>query len=146
MNSFLKPINTDNLFLNFEKEFFEPTIPSFSSFFAPLKNNTKPQNLTIDILNNEKDYEVNINVAGLSKENIKLHLDNRRLTVTYQDVKKNESYYLKESVAESITRTVILPQDIDETNVSKATLKDGILNFRIPKNLNIKTTKMIEIE
>jgi HSP20 family molecular chaperone IbpA len=80
----------------------------------------------------------------LKKENTSIHLDGRRFTVSYESSEDNSKYYLKESVQQNITRSILLPNDIDETAVSKASYEDGVLKVTIGKLKN--KPKTIEIE
>jgi HSP20 family protein len=100
--------------------------------------------LPIDVVTGEDSYEIKIHMAGLKKENTSIHLDGRRFTVSYESSEDNSKYYLKESVQQNITRSILLPNDIDETAVSKASYEDGVLKVTIGKLKN--KPKTIEIE
>jgi HSP20 family molecular chaperone IbpA len=122
--------------------FRTPSLMSPRNWFA---NSEIRTSLPIDIVDKGENYEVRVNVAGLSKSNINIHVDGRRLSVTYNNSEQKESYYLRESVKESISRSIILPVDMDEQNISDATWTDGLVKFTIGKAKPVNKTKTIAI-
>ena len=151
MSNFLTPfvfslgqINDLKPFEEFDSIFRSPFQMLSSKTLSPLVDNKN--SLPVDIIDNGETYEVRVPVAGLNKDNIKINLDGRRLTINYTNSDEKTNYYLKESIHESISRSVILPVDMDEQNVSKATITDGILKFTMGKTKSVKTNKTIAIE
>jgi HSP20 family molecular chaperone IbpA len=124
----------------FSSSFFDRSY--WDTFFGdvPVKTCTLP----IDVVNNETNYEVKIHMTGLKKENTTINLDGRRLAVSYVEQEDNNTYYLKETTSRSVNRSILLPSDIDENQVSKATYEDGILKMTIGKVKN--QPRLIEIE
>ena len=99
-----------------------------------------------DILENEKEFILNMEVPGFNKENIKISLEQKYLTVEIDKEKKKESkteYLLKERYEGKFSRTFYVG-NIDKTNI-KAKVEDGILSITLPKQ-ELKQEKMqIEI-
>ena len=105
----------------------------------------------VDLIDNEKEIEARFEVPGLTKEDISISLENGILTVSGEkknEVKENkDDYYYAEISYGSFARTVKLPNNVDESNIS-ALYKDGILTVTIPK-LQIEEkekTRKIEIK
>ena len=124
----------------------DPFEEMVSIFRNPSSLLSDKNNLPIDIVDITDGYEVRVAVAGLDKDNINLSLDGRRLTVTYTKTETKETFYLKECANQSMSRTVVLPVDINEQDVSNATYVNGILKLRIGRNKSPTNIKKILIE
>ena len=115
-----------------------------STFFNAVNKETKV--MRTDILENEKEFILNMEVPGFNKENIKISLEQKYLTVEIDKEKKNESkteYLLKERYEGKFSRTFYVG-NVDKTNI-KAKVEDGILSITLPKQ-ELKQEKMqIEI-
>ena len=137
MNYYLNKINND---LSLHDE--ESSI--LSTFFNTVNKETKV--MRTDILENEKEFILNMEVPGFNKENIKISLEQKYLTVEIDKEKKNESkteYLLKERYEGKFSRTFYVG-NVDKTNI-KAKVEDGILSITLPKQ-ELKQEKMqIEI-
>ena len=137
MNYYLNKINND---LSLHDE--ESSI--LSTFFNAVNKETKV--MRTDILENEKEFILNMEVPGFNKENIKISLEQKYLTVEIDKEKKNESkteYLLKERYEGKFSRTFYVG-NVDKTNI-KAKVEDGILSITLPKQ-ELKQEKMqIEI-
>ncbi len=90
----------------------------------------------LDVSGSEKEYEVSIDLPGLSEENIQIELNGNTLTIKGQMEEKNESkdkqYYRVERSVGSFQRTLSLPEDADRDEIS-ANMKNGLLNIKIPR-------------
>ena len=126
-----------NELLRFEDPFFGLTT---------IKNESKY--LLTDIKETEKDYIIEIEVSGIKKENIKLSLEDKNLTVSVEKkVNKDENvtYLHSERVNGTFTRSFYVGDETIED--IKANVEDGILSIVISKeNFNKKEqAKYIEI-
>jgi HSP20 family protein len=88
-----------------------------------------------DVEETNDAFVVEIELAGVKKEDVNIEVSGHRLTVT-GDRKERQ----REGTIRRRTRTVglfryemILPVDVDDKKV-EATLNDGVLTIRIPKN------------
>lgn len=104
--------------------------------------------LKIDVRDLEKEYIVDVDVPGLSKEDIEIHFENERLiiSVTKEEEKNDEAdnYVHKERYFVSSKRSVYL-KDVDPKQF-KATLTNGVLTIKASK-LEEKISKyLIDIE
>ena len=105
-------------------------------------------------------WRIDIFVPAVPKENIKISLDEAAvfrssthfatLTITISKVEDRQSeqgkYFLKESKFSSAFRTLTLPADADVTKVTKATLVDGVLSFKIAKTDNLPQPVVEQIQ
>lgn len=97
----------------------------------------------------EKFYHIEIELPGLSKENINIDLKDNKLIVYGQRNLKNEikeeDYYKVESIFGKFQRQFTLPEEIDKENIS-ASSENGILDIKIPKLEESIIKKKIEIK
>ncbi len=114
----------------------------FNDFF-----DAKPMHQpTYDIVENDKEYVVNLSLPGFKKENINIDVDNDILKITAErkedkDLKFNhkQTYYGNYYKQFKLTNEV----NVDAIDAS---FVDGILNINIPKSADAKTIKKIEIK
>jgi len=99
----------------------------------------------VDILENEKGYEVNLAVPGLSKEDFKIDLNDNFLTISgerkFTKEKKENSLHVVETQYGNFSRSFSLPENVDASNI-QASYNNGILEIFIPKDEKkaLKTT------
>ena len=99
----------------------------------------------VDILENEKGYEVNLAVPGLSKEDFKIDLNDNFLTISgerkFTKEKKENSLHVVETQYGNFSRSFSLPENVDASNI-QANYNNGILEIFIPKDekKTLKTT------
>jgi HSP20 family protein len=118
----------DRLNRFFEDEFFK-------DFYRPSEtmSNWYP---TTDIFETKDDFVFKLEVPGLSKDDIKIEFEKNTLSIkgerkTEKDV-KDENYHRIERFSGTFNRSFTLPGETDGSKIN-ASLKDGILELRIPK-------------
>ena len=128
----------------------------FNDFFAndwmTRTNATAP---AINVIEDEKDYKVEVAAPGMNKEDFKVNVtDDNYLVLTME--KKNESkdedkkrkYLRREFSYHKFEQSLALPEDVNKDEI-KASVNDGVLTIDIPK---VKVTekqpavKQIEIQ
>lgn len=124
--------------------------PGFSHFFENFEkthngncNGTKGNIPSVNIIENDKDFILEIAVPGFKKDEFNINLENQTLTVS-REVKeekkdppagqagKKENYTRREFVYGNFSRSFTLPKSIDVDNIS-ADYKVGILKLTLPK-------------
>ena len=119
----------------------------FNNFATGHKNFTAP---SVNILEENSEFQIEFAVPGLSKKEIKIELDNDLLTVSYENSenkKETKRNYLKrEFNYSSFKRSFQMPDNIDSENI-KAIHSEGILKISIPKKEETvsKAQRSIEI-
>ncbi len=139
MNSIIKRNND----LSFFDDFFD------GFFSKPLVSGTSPLMRT-DIKELENGYELELDVPGFGKDDIKISLEKGYLTVEVKkdesNEKKNVRYLRQERVYSSCARSFYVGEEIAENDI-KANYDKGILSLFIPKQgTNVKEKKYITIE
>ena len=101
----------------------------------------------VDIYETEDDYFLVAKMAGVSKDNIKIKLEDGNLVmmgrINYEDV-INRKYVLKETETGNYYRKFKLSNNINEENI-EANMENGLLSVRLPKHERVKP-KTIEIK
>jgi HSP20 family protein len=99
----------------------------------------------VDIVENEKAYELHVAVPGMNKEDFKLDLNDNFLTISGErkfTKEKNENNFRSiESQFGTFSRSFSLPENVDATKINAA-YNNGILEVVIPKDEKkiVKTT------
>ncbi len=95
-------------------------------------------------------YHVDIDLPGINKEDVDISVDKNVLTISgkreTRDEVKEEDYYRIESHYGSFSRSFTLPEKVDVENI-RAASDNGVLEIIIPKlQVEVDTTKKIEIQ
>jgi len=104
--------------------------------------------MALDLTETEKEYRVLANLPGMRKEDVKLSIDKKTLTieVTQQLEKEDDQtiFHHRERFNGKYFRVIHLPENID-TNAIKAKMENGVLELSIPKEEK-KPQVLINIE
>jgi len=92
--------------------------------------------LTVDIYDKGDSIFIQSTVAGVKPEDLDVSISSDAVTIRgkreQQDEVKEDNYYYKELFWGSFSRSVILPEEIDDDK-AEASLKHGLLTIRLPK-------------
>ncbi len=104
----------------------------------------------VNIAETENDFEVELAVPGLKKEDFKINLEKNVLTVSAEkeaeEVNENKKFSKREYSYSSFTRSFTLPQSADQNKI-EADYTDGILKLTIAKKEEAKVvTREITIK
>jgi len=118
--------------------------------FGPLAWRERRMRPWADVYETEEEVVVKVEVPGVAKENLEVTLSEREATVKGEARKDEESteegYYRRERRYGAFTRTVALPAAV-VAEQAKATFKDGVLELRVPKQVEEAAKKRkVEIE
>jgi HSP20 family protein len=103
-----------------------------------------------NVVENEKEFEIEIAAPGMEKEDIRINIENNVLTISSEkEVKKEEkekNYTRREFSYGSFCRSFTLPKTVDVDHIN-ASYEKGILKVALPKKEEEKTklTKEIRI-
>jgi HSP20 family protein len=120
-------------------------LPSiFNEFFdddlwrvTPAKQFASP---AVNIVENEKDYEVEIAAPGMTKEDFKVSIENdNELVISLEkkeehkeDKNKKKNYLRREFSYASYHQTFIIPEEVEVEHIAAA-MNDGVLTITLPK-------------
>ena len=93
----------------------------------------------INVIENEKEYELELAAPGLNKEDFKIQLDNEGNLVIHmekktetKDEKKKGRFLRREFSYEKFHQRLMLPDDVDIEKID-AKMENGVLNVHLPK-------------
>ena len=132
-------------------------LPSiFNDFFdndwMERANATAP---AINVIENDKEYKVELAAPGLTKEDFDVHIDeDNNLVISMEkknekkDENKNGRYLRREFSYTKFQQTLILPDDVDKEKIA-ASVNHGVLEIELPKLVvteQPRQTRNIEIK
>jgi HSP20 family protein len=100
----------------------------FSLLSPWLEPSTSSRHVATDVQEDEANYEVSLDLPGVKKEDIKLDLTDRTLSVSAERKVKSEG----QEQSYSLRRSFTLPRNVAGDSIT-AKLEDGVLTLRLPK-------------
>jgi HSP20 family protein len=98
-----------------------------------------------NILEKEKEYEIQLAFPGVEKKDIDISLENNVLKISYEAKESNDENYLRQEFdCESFTRSFIIPKETSIDNI-EAAYENGILKVKVPKAEKAKIQKSITV-
>lgn len=126
-------------------------VPSRFNFldYSLLEDYRKTSIMNTDIIEKENGYELQIDLPGVKKEDIKIEMNknliNISVSISKSSDEENKKYIRKERFTGEIKRSFNIGEDIDEDNIN-ASFENGILYLNLPKKEeNDSNKKFIEI-
>ena len=125
----------DSLFDDFMNDF---TLPSFSDVEKRLYGKHGQNLMKTDVKEKDGNYEIDIDLAGFRKDEIRMELENGYLTVSASkgvenDSKDDEGSYLRrERYAGSMSRRFYVGDHVTEEDIHPK-YENGVLSFSVPK-------------
>lgn len=123
----------------------DPFLPILGMFDEFVKNSTTEgvsavhesmSAMALDLTETEKEYRIIANLPGITKEDVKISLDNNQLTIeaSHQSDVPNEKEIVhhRERFFGKYHRLISLPANAD-VNQIKAKMENGLLDLTIPK-------------
>ncbi len=117
------------------------TLPFEDYFFGernPLYGNNSKNMMKTDIKENDSEYEVNVDLPGFKKDELKLELKNGYLVITAsKELDKDEEdkkgrYIRRERYVGSMSRSFYVGNAVTQEDI-RAKYENGILILSIPK-------------
>ena len=119
----------------------------FDDFFKdPFFESNESSVMKTDIKEKDNSYELEVDIPGYKKEDIKMHMEDGYLIINAKTNKetdekdKNGKYIRKERFFGECSRSFYLGNDIKEEDI-KANFHNGTLNIEVPKKTQIEKEK-----
>lgn len=122
-------------------------LPGFNDVFDSILNDSffndrlTTQVPAVNISESENNYHVEMAAPGLKKEDFKLNLEGKNLTVSVEQASKEQesrnNYSKREYNYSSFVRSFTLPESADDAKI-EASYIDGILRIEIAKREEAK--------
>ncbi|MGB5368956.1 MAG: Hsp20/alpha crystallin family protein [Flavobacteriaceae bacterium] len=125
-------------------EFFSP------DWFGGGMENLNKSLPAVNIMESEKDFNLELSVPGRKKEDFNIEVDHDLLTISYESKaeasKEEENYTRREFMHSAFKRSFTLPKTINADKIG-AKYQDGILRLTLPKKAEAlpKPKRMIEL-
>lgn len=127
---------------------FSHDIDEFFNRMWPARGAMVKPGFKLDVQEKDNEYLVDAELPGVKKEEIKIDLDEGRLTITVEREEKTEeekkNYIHKERRYSSMSRSIYLAGAKKEGVTAK--MENGVLNIIIPKEPKPATKVDIKIE
>ena len=121
----------------------------FEDFARPMRTVSRYNNtagiMRTDVKESDTGYELDIDLPGCKKENVKAELKNGYLTINADE---NGKYIRRERYYGTCSRSFYVGEDVQQEDI-KARFEDGILKVTVPKKEAkpvIEESKYIPIE
>ncbi|HOO26014.1 MAG TPA: Hsp20/alpha crystallin family protein [Clostridiales bacterium] len=128
-------------------DFYDVLDDFFSDGFG-LRRSLANDTFKVDVKEDDKGYYIEAELPGVKKEELKISLDEGRLSIGVEREEKvddeNKNYVHRERRYCSMRRSIYLP-DADAANVS-AKLENGELKVNVPKVEKVVTSVNVEVE
>ena len=147
----LPSIFRDNLFDDmFDFDDFDK---EFNRMMRPLYGKHAQNMMKTDVRETDNSYELDIDLPGFKKDEIKVELDNGYLSISAakgldkDEEKKDSKYIRRERYAGAMNRTFYVGDNLTQQDI-QAKFEDGILKISVPKKdvQQIEQNKYIAIE
>jgi HSP20 family protein len=132
--------NADSWLPDIFNDFFDNSWMERTNYTAP----------AINVIENEKEYEVELAAPGLTKEDFQIHVDNEgNLRIAMEkktenkEGKKHGRYLRREFSYEKFAQTLLLPDDVDQEKI-EAKMENGVLNVHLPKREKVAQTETVK--
>lgn len=123
----------------------------FQDFFAPLAAGQQwgsegAMAPRLDVKETEKSFEIQAELPGVEKEDVKVSVDGQRITIEAECRKANErregeTVVYAERTASRFMRSFALPTEVDDT-AAQAKLENGVLQLSLPKKQGTEARRL----
>lgn len=121
---------------------------AFDDFFRPVFYD-EVNDLKTNIKETDGSYELDVEMPGYAKNQIKLSLENGYLTISASKESKEDDknkHYVRKEISESCSRSYYVGDDVQQEDI-KAKYDNGILSVCVPKSQPKRIeSKFIDIE
>jgi len=119
--------------------FYDDSDPTFNNRFS--------LRVPLDVIENDDEFIVKANIAGLDPENIDITYTDNTLTIKGELSDEREKtgeqgrYHLRERHYGSFSRTISMPGSVDVEHIEAET-KNGVLELHLPKKEEVKPKRI----
>jgi HSP20 family protein len=134
------------------EDLFRDPLPDLFRRFARMADwpsARTPDDMKLDVIENDKEYQVKAEIPGARKEDIRVNVEGNYVTISAEvkEEKKEtrkedgERVLLQELRYGSVSRGFTLPQDVDGSKTS-ARFENGVLSISLPKREPVSGTSV----
>ncbi|TCS38396.1 heat shock protein Hsp20 [Paucimonas lemoignei] len=143
--SFYRPIEDrfERMFENMFQDFFSPFIAQSALSGGEGGDIVSPR---LNVKETDKTYEIEVEIPGVKKEDVKVAVDNQRISIEGEvkresAQKEGENIVYAERSIKKFARSVMLPVEVDDAG-AQAKLENGVLMLTLPKKVTAQPKKL----
>jgi len=134
-----------------EDQFGRMVESMFQDFFAPVAEGgawpgdgaATPR---LDVRETDKTYEIQAELPGVDKEDVKVSVDGQRITIEAEcrganERREGETVVYAERTARRFMRSFALPTEVDD-GAAQARLENGVLQLSLPKKQGTEARRL----
>lgn len=146
--SLYRPGTMEDPFGRLVENMFEDFFTPFSPYASLLSRRDGGAVVSprLNVTETDKSFEIEAEMPGVKKEEVKVSVDNRRITIEGEAKresaeKEGENIVYAERSTRRFARSFTLPADVDDSG-AKAKLEDGVLMLSLPKKEPAQAKKL----
>ena len=134
-----------------EDQFGRMVESMFQDFFSPLAQGGQwvgedALSPRLDVKETEKSYEIQAELPGVNKEDVKVSIDGQRVTIEAEcrqanERREGETVVYAERTARRFMRSFALPTEVDD-GTAQARLENGVLQLSLPKKQGTEARRL----
>ncbi len=137
MNMILRQRNAYPMRANLLGNLFDTMLEEFLTPAAEAARDSGAFSPRIDVVENERGYQVEADLPGVTKNDVKVSVDGQRVTIEAEvrretERKEGETVMHAERVVRKYARSFELPHEVDDSQ-AVAKLEHGVLTLTLPK-------------
>lgn len=142
-----RPASMDDQFDRLVENMFENFLAPFAPYSSLSRMDTSAAlSPRMNVTETDKSFEVEAELPGVTKEDIKVAIDNRRVSIEAEEKreseqKEGENLVYAERSFRKFSRNFTLPVEVDDVG-AQAKLENGILKLSLPKREPAQAKKL----
>lgn len=121
---------------------------AFDRLLGPSSDSPAARSPALDVAESERAYTVKVELPGVTKEDVKVHIEGRQVSVqaqvqSSQERQEGERVVYRERSLASYARSFTLGTEVDQAEAG-AKLEHGVLTLILPKR-NTRATAQITV-
>jgi HSP20 family protein len=141
-----RPAHLDDQFGRMVESMFDDFFAPFSSSGALSRASGDTTTPRISVIETDKAFEVEAELPGVNKEDIKVAVDNQRVTIEAESKRsmaqdEGDNVVYAERSNRKYLRSFLLPTDVDDSN-AQARLENGVLVLSLPKKQDTQAKRL----
>lgn len=141
-----RPAQIDDQFGRLVESMFDDFFAPFTSSGALSRAGGDIATPRISVIETDTAFEVEAELPGVNKEDIKVAVDNQRVTIEAESKRgaaqnEGDNVVYAERSNRKYLRSFLLPTDVDDSN-AQARLENGVLVLKLPKKQDTQAKRL----
>ena len=141
-----RPRAFDDPFSRMVENMFDDMLSPFTQGSAMSRWQSDAISPRLNITETEQGFEVQADMPGVKKEDVKVAIDHQRVTIEGEtrqqsEQRQGENVLYSERSASKFVRSFTLPAEVDDTT-AQARMENGVLTLSLPKKQGNGATRL----